>query len=151
MGINIYSPVPANNGVATVKKTSNKEILGRDIKLSEWDIVITDGDLELVSGVDCLKQDLVYAFLTPLFYWGMEPDYGSRLAEFVEGGADDLYLSNLKRAVYEVFDKEPRVKRKSAKVELYRVADGIEIENEFLPIDEATSESMLIVIENGGA
>ena len=126
------------------------DILGTDIKLTNFDMSIDDGDIELVTGKDCVKQDLLHAFLTPFFYWGMTIEFGSRLVEFVGGGNDPFYVADLRRAVDEVFQKEFRVQPDSWQVEVYKKASGVEIECEFLPIEQETSESMKFIINNRG-
>ena len=122
-----------------------KDILGTDIKLEDWDIVIKDGDIELVSGVDCLRQDLAHAFLTPLFYWGMSPAFGSRLMEFVGGAADPFFTQGLRRAVNEVFAREPRVQKDGRRINIYKRPGSVRIECEYRPVDRETPESLQFV------
>lgn len=127
-----------------------RDILGTDIKITNWDISIKDGDIELVTGVDCLKQDLSHAFQTPQFFWGLSIEFGSRLTEFVGATDEPFFVQGLRRAINDVFEKEPRVQADSWKVEIYKRHDGVRIELEFLPIDRATPETMQFIIDNRG-
>lgn len=124
-----------------------RDILGTDIKLTNWDITIADGDIELVTGAECVKQDLSHAFQTPLFFWGMAIEHGSRLIEFVNGGDDVFYIADLRRAINEVFEKNTRVQPDSWLINLYKKTTGIRIECEFLPIGQETPESMEYIID----
>jgi phage baseplate assembly protein W len=124
-----------------------RDILGTDIKLTNWDITIADGDIELVSGVECVKQDLLHAFQTPLYFWGMSIEFGSRLQEFVNGGDNPFFIADLRRAVNEVFQKEPRVQKDSWKINIFKRSDGIRIECDFLPIEQETPETIEFIID----
>jgi len=124
-----------------------RDILGTDIELTNFDISVDNGDIKLATGTNCLKQDLLHALLTPLHFWGLEIQAGSRLVEFVNGSADPFYMADLKRAVNEVFSKEPRVQPNGWKVNVYKRTKSIRIEIKFLPIEQATPETMEIIID----
>jgi phage baseplate assembly protein W len=127
-----------------------RDVLGTDLKLTDFDLTVSDGDIELVTGAECVKQDLSHALQTPLFFWGMEMDFGSRLAEFVQGGNDPFYFADLRIAVNEVFEKEVRVQPDSWQIELYKVGSGVEIESEFMPIEQETPESLTVIVTDRG-
>jgi len=124
-----------------------RDYLGTDIKLTDFDFTVADGDIELVSGVDCLKQDLSHSMRTPPFFWGLDSlDFGSRLIEFVQGGSGPLYYADLRRAVNEVFEKETRVD--SWIINIFKLPDRVEIECEFLPVEHETTENLRQIISN---
>ena len=123
------------------------DILGTDIKLTEdYDIEIVNGDIALVSGIDCLKQDLLHALTTATGRWGLNIKTGSGLIRFVNGGSDPFFIAELRREIKGVFDNESRVKKDSLIQKIYRRSDKIEIEMEFTPIDRSTPESMQYII-----
>ena len=123
----------------------SRDILGCDIKLTSFDFTTNSGDIDLVSGVYCLKQDLLDAMLTPYFYWGHSLDFGSRLIEFVEGSKDPLYVAELRAAAAEVFEAEVRVERDSWDIQLFWLPDSVELEMMFWPIESETPASMAII------
>jgi len=126
-----------------------RDYLGTDIKLTGFDFTVVDGDIDLVSGVDCLKQDLSHAMRTPPFFWGLDSlDFGSRLIEFVQGGSAPFYYSELRQAVNSVFDRESRVLKDSWKIDIYKLPNKVEMECEFLPIEHETTETLKQIISN---
>lgn len=127
-----------------------RDILGTDIKLTNWDITIKDGDIELVTGVDCLKQDLSHAFQTPQYFWGMSIGFGSRLTEFVGAIDEPFFVQGLRRAINEVFEREPRVQPDGWKADVFKRHNSTRIECEFLPIEQATPETIQLIIDNRG-
>lgn len=126
------------------------DILGTDLALESSDLVVQDGDFALVTGVYCLKQDLLNAFLCPRFFWGMQIDVGSRLTEFIHGDASPLYLADLKRAVAEVFEAEPRVEKDSWDIVVEPRGGEIEITAEFLPIEWSTRQTIRFIVTDRG-
>jgi phage baseplate assembly protein W len=126
------------------------DMLGTDIKLTEdFDLSIVAGDIELVSGVDCLKQDLSHALQTPLLAWGLDMNFGAGLTEFVNAGGDPFFAGDLRAAVKNAFETDPRIIKDSVNIEIYHRFEKSEIEIEFLPINQATMESMNYIIGTG--
>jgi len=127
----------------------SEDVYGTDLLMEESDLVVSDdGNLELVTGIDCLNQDLLNAFLTPYYFWGLDHRHGSRLQEFIEGAGDGLYAIDLKQAINEVFKSDPRVKKDSQKVSFNRLADGIEITASYIPIGRNTPEVIKFKLGN---
>jgi len=118
-----------------------EDIYGTDLLMEESDLVVSNGgDLELVTDIDCLNQDLLNAFLTPYYFWGLTHQHGSRLQEFVEGGNDDFYETDLKKAVIEVLKVDARIKKDSWNIQFEKSSDTIEITASYLPIGRNTPE-----------
>jgi phage baseplate assembly protein W len=132
-------------------ENSMADILGIDLKLEDSDLSVADGDFELVSGVDCLKQDLLNAFLCPYFFWGMQIDFGSYLHEFVHGGGDEFLAVDLRAAVVQVLKAEPRVEPDSWTIKLDFGITGTTVSVEFQVIEWPTPESLQFIISNTGA
>lgn len=92
--------------------------LGRDIKLELdfndgriLDVFIEDGDLALLEGEDCLKQDLLNELWTCYYDWALAYTVGSRLPEFVNMPMSAMVLADLYRAIQEPLEREDRLVR----------------------------------------
>jgi hypothetical protein len=118
---------------------------GVDLRLDHSDLVVgADGDLLLVEPEGSLVQDLLDAFMTPYYYWGLTHQFGSRLREFIEGPAGGFYYTDLKRAVLEVFDAEPRVVANKSRVFLERSDAGVVITASFVPVETGVEERFVL-------
>lgn len=99
--------------------------LGRDVKLEVdyddgriLDIVIEDGDLALLEGEDCLKQDLLNELWTQYYDWALAYTVGTRLPEFVNMPMSGIVVADLYNAIREPLEREDRLVRGRYKIKL---------------------------------
>ncbi|MBN2381172.1 hypothetical protein JXM67_15340 [candidate division WOR-3 bacterium] len=92
--------------------------LGRDIKLELdyetgeiLDVAISDGDFALLSGEDCLKQDLLNELWTQYYDWALAYTVGTRLPEFVNMPFSGIVVADLYNAIREPLEREDRLVR----------------------------------------
>ena len=127
-----------------------RDILGTDLKLDDdFDISIVDGDLELVTGRDCLKQDIATGIATPLMLWGGDIRHGSLVQALINGGTDKWFTARLRRTLRSVFDKNTRVVKsaRSPQIDIYHRKGKTEINMIFTAIDNPTEDSMIYIID----
>lgn len=99
--------------------------LGRDVKLEVdtetgeiLDVVLADGDLALLEGEDCLKQDLLNELWTQYYDWALAFTVGTRLPEFVNMPTGGLELADLNNAIREPLEREDRLVAGRYRIEL---------------------------------
>jgi hypothetical protein len=90
--------------------------LGRDIKLVVdkddgriFDVIVEEGDITLLEGEDCLKQDLLNELWTQYYDWALEFTVGSRLPEFVNMPMSGIVVADLYNAIREPLEREDRL------------------------------------------
>lgn len=73
--------------------------------------LVTDiyGDLQTVSGIKCLYQDLVHRLITDVGTLPYHPDYGSRFMQIVGNKKDSTWKQKAVIEVARTFRSDPRV------------------------------------------
>ncbi len=98
-----------------------------DIKLTEsWQLTqATNGDAPIITGIECLIQDIKLEALTQegeLFY---DSDYGWSLLDFIQSDDDDLTRLEIKERV------KSKLERRS-EIDIESVQTGIQFEEDIL-------------------
>lgn len=90
--------------------------LGRDIKLVVdkddgriLGVIVEEGDIALLEGEECLKQDLLSELWTQYYDWALEFTVGSRLPEFVNMPMSGIVVADLYNAIREPLEREDRL------------------------------------------
>lgn len=87
-----------------------------DIKLQDGEIVMGFEDVDLVSGNDCLIQDIRNKLLTyfgTLFY---DKKYGSGLLKYIQAEKNDITLRQIKQDIRITLKEDERIDPNSIKV-----------------------------------
>ncbi|MCF6191638.1 MAG: DUF2634 domain-containing protein [Candidatus Hydrothermae bacterium] len=93
----------------------------KDLKFEADDLVIRDGDLDLVEGVAKILQDLSLKARAFTGRWGMDPTFGSRIPEMVNAPKTPIAMVELKRELKRLMEEDDRITPGSVKV---RFKDG---------------------------
>lgn len=94
----------------TLNSDSEDMSLGRDLLLDEGDFVIgIDGDIQTVSGVECLHQDLINALTVELGTLPYHPDHGSKMNLLVGNRSNRNWLDQANVELARTFKNDPRV------------------------------------------
>lgn len=127
-----------------------------DIKLDAgWQLTqATNGDAPIVSGIDCLVQDIKLESLTQegeLFY---DLEYGWSLLDFIQRDDDDLTRLEIKDRVRNKLEKRVEIDIESVRTEIEFNEDTLGLEVSFrlnsgdaVEIDVALSRVGVEVIE----
>lgn len=128
----------------------------KDIKLdADWQLTqATNGDAPIVSGIDCLVQDIKLESLTQegeLFY---NLEYGWSLLDFIQRDDDDLTRLEIKDRVRNKLEKRVEIYIESVRTEIEFNEDALGLEVSFrlnsgdaVKIDVALSRVGVEVIE----
>ena len=128
----------------------------KDIKLdADWQLTqATNGDAPIVSGIDCLVQDIKLESLTQegeLFY---NLEYGWSLLDFIQRDDDDLTRLEIKDRVRNKLEKRVEIDIESVRTEIEFNEDALGLEVSFrlnsgdaVKIDVALSRVGVEVIE----
>ena len=128
----------------------------KDIKLdADWQLTqATNGDAPIVSGIDCLVQDIKLESLTQegeLFY---NLEYGWSLLDFIQRDDDDLTRLEIKDRVRNKLEKRVEIDIESVRTEIEFNEDTLGLEVSFrlnsgdaVEIDVALSRVGVEVIE----
>ncbi|SFB88630.1 Protein of unknown function [Brevinema andersonii] len=97
-----------------------------DIALTtEGEISLEYDNIGLVSGTECILQDIKTRLMTDkraLFY---DPSFGSGLLRYIHASADEGTLLELKAVIKEALEQEPRVKEGSVRVKTFLNKEGV--------------------------
>ncbi|MBT9485845.1 MAG: hypothetical protein IV100_12635 [Myxococcales bacterium] len=83
--------------------------LGVDMAFGHDLVIGEGGDAELVGGGDCLAQDLVHRLETPKGSYLIDPEFGSKLHDFLHGPMDAMHLAAVALEVRSTCETDPRV------------------------------------------
>lgn len=106
----IPSIVDDTETVETLLVDPYSQLLGVDLSLAngEFDVDI-NGDLALVSGIDCLYQDLMHRLGTEYGSVPYHPTYGSRFNTVVGNKSNKHWLDKATVELTRTFKSDPRV------------------------------------------
>lgn len=130
-------------------------ILGNDLLLDEsGDLMLNpSGDLEIVSGRDCLLQDVRHRLETSHGDLFGHDDFGSLLFIYLGQPDTELNRALIKRSVVNALELEKRINPKTVQVEIVKfTAEEIQVEISFIPLDKIHPLTLLwgITIEEMG-
>ena len=99
------------------------------------EIAIGYEDLELVSGDDCLLQDIrskLYTDIGALFY---APNYGAKVLRYIHAPKDEMTFLNLKQIISIALKQDNRINENSVKIEVTTQDDTFVIKIDFKTIE----------------
>lgn len=100
--------------------------LGTDIALdAEGEIVLEYADLALVKGRDCLLQDIKTRLMTDIGALFYDTAFGSGVLRYIQAPADELTLLELKAAVKDALETEPRIDNNSVAIKVSADKKGV--------------------------
>lgn len=113
----------------------SEEHLGTDIALFEGDFLVTpDGDLGLVTGRDCLIQDIMSAIIS-----------SDKLTEFLKDEITEINSMDLTQTIEEIIEADPRVVPGSTKAQIEEwTKESLRVKVIFQPIDEGHPINLVI-------
>lgn len=112
-----------------------------DIALdAEGEIVLEYADMTLVEGKDCLLQDIKTRLMTDIGALFYDTAFGSGVLRYIQAPADELTLLELKAAVKDALETEPRIDNNSVAVKVSADKEGI-----------LSAQISFMIAENGGA
>lgn len=120
-----------------------------DIKLESGSLSMGYEDFELVSGEECLIQDIRSELFTDIGALYYEPSYGSRVLRYIQGARDNLTLVELKQAVKIALKSDERIVPNSIVIQTEQNANGIIVFINFKAV-EYGELSMEVIYENKG-
>lgn len=120
--------------------------LGTDVLVTGRDFSpLPTGDVDVVSGLRCLAQDLVHRLGTPRGDLWMHPEYGLDLCRFVHVEGTAVNVLDFQHSVQEEAEKDARVTPGSAKVEVRSWdLDRIAFRLTVLPIGETNPLNLVL-------
>jgi len=109
--------------------------LGTDIALVDGDFLVTsDGDIGLISGRDCLVQDIQSAIIS-----------SDRLSAFLKDEITEINSMDLAQTIEEIIEADPRVIPGSAKALVEEwTKESLKAGAIFQPIDEGNPINLVI-------
>lgn len=102
----------------------------KDICLQNGELVLENGDLQLISNDDCLLQDLRSKMCTSkgaLFY---DIKYGAGILNFIHQTVDDNTILSLKQQV-SIALNDNRIEMNSIDINISPIDSGVNIEIDF--------------------
>ncbi|WIT25826.1 hypothetical protein [Bacillus phage SPO1L1] len=113
------------------------ELFGTDLALTTSDTNFSymaggdlettlSGDLQTVSGLESLKQDLIHRLITPIGTLTYHPTYGSNFLDIVGSKMDSTWRTKASIELSRCFLCDPRVVN-VMDIEVYRITTGITI------------------------
>lgn len=117
-----------------------------DIKLNEeWQLTqATNGDAPIVSGIECLIQDIKLESLTQegeLFY---DLEYGWSLLDFIQRDDDDLTRLEIKERVRSKLEKRPEIDVESVQTYIEFNNDTLRLRVVFSLLDDSEAHEVNI-------
>lgn len=95
------------------------DFLGTDIRLTTGDLVPHPaGDVETVTGLECLRQDLALRLTTPIGSLRWDPSFGTRLFRYIRVPNTELNRRALEQDARLDAEADPRVEPGSATAEV---------------------------------
>lgn len=92
-----------------------EEYLGRDIRLVSGDLVPHPaGDVDTVTGLDCLRQDLAIRLTTPVGSLRFDRTFGTRVHRYIRSPNTDMTRKALEQDLRLDSEADPRVEPGSA-------------------------------------
>jgi len=119
---------------------------GTDIALQNFDIVLTYGDFELVKDENCFFQQLKHALETPKGAYFYDPDFGSRIYQFLHASMDNYTLIDFEIAIREVLETQPLILQDSIEIKVSYENESLKASVYFETIDDSPYN---LVIETG--
>lgn len=112
-----------------------------DIALdTEGEIVLEYADMALIEGKDCLLQDMRTRLMTDIGALFYDTAFGSGVLRYIRAPADELTMLELKAAVKDALETEPRIDNNSVAVKVSADKEGI-----------LSAQISFMIAENGGA
>lgn len=97
-----------------------------DIALdAEGEIVLEYADMALVEGTGCLLQDIKTRLMTDIGALFYDTAFGSGVLRYIQAPADELTLLELKAAVKDALETEPRIDNTGVAVKVSADKEGI--------------------------
>ena len=99
------------------------------------EIAIGYEDLDLVSGDECLLQDIrnkLYTDIGALFY---APNYGAKVLRYIHAPKDEMTFLNLKQIISIALKQDNRINENSVKIEVTTQDDTFVIKIDFKTIE----------------
>lgn len=127
------------------------ETLGTDIRVENGDFATTPtGDLQLVTGLACVAQDLKHRLMSPADALFLHPGWGADLVRFVQAANDPLNRLDLEQAVREALEADSRVEAGSAAAEVVSwERDRISVAASLRIVGEPNPLSLVIDLSGG--
>ena len=119
---------------------------GTDIALQNFDIVLTYGDFELVKDENCFFQHLKHALEIPKGSYYYDPDFGSRIYQFLHANVDNYTLIDFEIAIREVLEIQPLILQDSIEIKVSYENESLKASVYFETIDDSPYN---LVIETG--
>lgn len=112
-----------------------------DIALdAEGEIILEYADVALVEGKDCLLQDIKTRLMTDIGALFYDTSFGSGILRYIRAPADELTMLELKAAVKDALETDPRIDNNSVAVKVSADKEGI-----------LTAAISFVIAESGGA
>lgn len=114
-----------------------------DLRLSkEGNFALSsDGDAAIVSGIDCLIQDIKHRLITyPGDLW-LHPEYGSELRHFLQSTDDEMTRLELQQVIYLALKDDELIDPESITVSVINISrESIRVVVTFAPSDTFETE-----------
>lgn len=113
--------------------------LGIDLKISvSGDLEMSStGDLAVVSGKDCLIQDVTHRLNTARGDLFGQGDYGAQLIQYLGQADTQLNRALIQRSVIQALEKEPRIDPRTIRVQILKyIPEAIQLKIAFTPRDQ---------------
>lgn len=125
--------------------------LGTDVRISNGEFMATPtGDLQLVSGLSCVVQDIKHRLISPADALFLHPGWGADLVRFIHAQGDPLIRLDLQQAVQEGLESDPRVEAGSASTEVLSwERDHIRVRASCRIIGEANPLNLIMDLSGG--
>ncbi len=120
--------------------------LGYDLKIAETgDLMLSStGDLELISGKDCLLQDVRHRLETSYGDLFGHEDFGSVLFQYLGQADTELNRALIKRSVVTALAQEKRINLQTIQVKLVKyAAEEIQVQIAFIPLESVHPLTLL--------
>jgi phage baseplate assembly protein W len=129
------------------------DLYGTDILLDEnGDFMISsNGDVEIASGRECLKQDVKNRLLTYPGDLIDDENYGVGLQQFINSEDSQINRLEIKQLIKTKLTDEPRIELDSIEPEVLFWKDGsIEVAVSYTPISEDNPVNLILKIGSDG-
>ena len=122
------------------------EYLGTDIAVSDGGDMLTQptGDVQLVSGRECLMQAIMLRLGTPRGGLVWHPEYGCDAIQMLQSDDNDANRTELQLILQEAALEDPRVDSVEVTVESWERED-IRVRVELWPIDDEDNPLNLVL------
>ena len=119
---------------------------GTDIALQNFAVMLAYGDFELVKEEDCFLQQLRHVLETPKGAYFYDPEFGSRLYQFLHTNMDNYVLIDYEIAIREVLETQPLILQDSIEIKVSYENESLKASVYFETIDDSPYN---LVIETG--